>query len=143
MVRSLHFLSEKYPFCNHPVLIGQSSVARFSNIFKHLITYLSTSNVLLTYMFFTGILHIFHVFPAYIEGVTLHGTFILFFFILSCPCISLIYKKYSIFNILYILIRYINILYIIWMNLQQLMGEPDPSSISISLSKIIPLTCTS
>lgn len=110
MLCSLHFLSEKYPFCNHPVLIRPSSVAHFSNIFKHLTTYLSTSNVLLTYIFFTSILYIFHVFQACIEGVTFMALSY-YFFILSCPCISLIYNKYSIFNILYILIWYINTLY--------------------------------
>lgn len=49
MLCSLYFFTAKYPFHNHrnPVLTSPRSVTHFSNTFKHFITYLSTSNVLL------------------------------------------------------------------------------------------------
>lgn len=56
--------SAKSPFRNHRncVLISPSSVAHFSNHFKHLIVYLSTSSVFLMCTFVISISHIFHVF---------------------------------------------------------------------------------
>lgn len=67
MLCSLYFFTAKYPFHNHrnPVLTSPSSVTHFSNTFKHLITYLSTSNVYIL------LPHIFHGFQACTVVVTL------------------------------------------------------------------------